>query len=181
MKKHALRCGMMMLPMLLSVVTLLMTACSNDGEEEELPGTIIPQVTCDKETIAFFESEWPVYNMPYPETFFERDLWPQENIWLINSEEEFQSIYNGALQLPEIDFSLYTLVMGQKRIECSLGKKSSTELQKIELRDTPEGYHLYLYCDSDVPDAVLYEDLFYYYWAVYPKLNNKSIEVSLKY
>lgn len=164
-----------------SLIVSLLFACSSREDEEELSGTIIPQVTCDKETIAFFESEWPVYNMPYPETFFERDLWPQENIWLINSEEEFQSIYNGALQLPEIDFSLYTLVMGQKRIECSLGKKSSAELQKLELRDTPEGYHLYLYCTSDVPDAVLYDDLFYYYWAVYPKLDTKMITVSLKY
>ena len=161
---------------------ILLPACSSSDDEEELPGTVIPQVACDRETVAFFQTEWPVYSMPYPETFFEEDLRDKENLRLINSEEEFQSIYKGTLLLPEIDFSQYTLVIGQKRMETKIGKKSSAEFQKLELRDTPEGYHLYVCCNSFVADgAIIYDDLFYYYWAVYPMLENKTITASLKY
>jgi hypothetical protein len=176
MKKVIVNFGLMLLAM------LFLPGCSSNEEEEELPGTVIPQVTCSSETVAFFETEWPVYSMPYPETFFEEDLRGKENISLINSEEEFQSIYKGMLQLPEIDFSQYTLVIGQKRIETYIGKKSSAEFHKLELRDTPEGYHLYLCCNSYIADgAIIYDETFYYYWALYPKLDNKTITVSLKY
>ena len=167
---------------LLAMLFLPACSSSSEDEEEELPGTIIPQVACASETAAFFQTEWPVYCIPYPETFFERDLRGQDNISLINNEEEFQSIYKGTLQLPEIDFSQYTLVIGQKRKEVANGKKSSLELLKLELRDTSEGYHLYLICSSEVPaNAFLNVETFYYYWALYPKLDNKAIIVSLKY
>ena len=46
---------------LLAMLFLPACSSSSEDEEEELPGTIIPQVACASETAAFFQTEWPVY------------------------------------------------------------------------------------------------------------------------
>ena len=95
------------IPFLLFAV--LPIACSSDDEEEQL-GIEITQVNAGNEVKTFFESELTSFTDVYPKNFFVGT--EGSACYLINNVEEFQSIYQGQEQLPEIDFSKNTLIIG---------------------------------------------------------------------
>ena len=159
----------------------LLTACSSD-DDELITETQIESINNGREIEAFFSSEWSNYNSAeyYPETFFNRELMDKENICLVNSKEEFEKIYYGNKEIPEIDFSKYTLVIGKKKKYVEIGKKSPASLRDIKLYDTEDGYRLDLYCTSYIPEGSLFVERFLYFWGLYPKLYNKSITTQIR-
>lgn len=156
---------------------LLPTGCSSDDDEERL-GIEITQVNVDDEVRAFFEKELTSFSDFYPTAFF---VMMEGNAhFVINSTEEFQSIYRGHEQLPEIDFSKYTLIIGQQKKNVKLWKESTGEFLEQKLFQTEEGYQMYLYCKSIIPDAVLCSITYFYYWGLYPKQDIKDFTVNIK-
>lgn len=175
MKKTIFKFGLFLL------AVLLPTGCSSD-EEDEIKGTEIKSIDIGNDIEAFFNTEWVAYNSSetYPETFFNRELIDKENICLINNKEELKNIYNGNLEIPEIEFPKYTLIIGKKKIYVEIGKKSPASLMGIKLYDTKDGYRLDLYCTSYVPKGDLFIERFFYFWGLYPKLNNKKATSQIK-
>lgn len=175
MKKTILKFGLFLL------AVLLPTGCSSD-EEDEIKGKEIESIDIGNDIEAFFYSEWFAYNTSetYPETFFNQELIDKENICLVNSKQELESIYYGNLEIPEIDFSKYTLIIGKKTKHVEIGKKSPANLKELKLYEINDGYILNLYCSSYVPEGDIFVKRFLYFWGLYPKLNNKKATSQIK-
>ena len=103
-------------------------------------------------------------------TFFEQGKWNDESILVINSQEEFQKAYMGTKELPNVDFDLYTLVIGR-----TWGNDSSYKLDKIILRDKGSTYELETQLLHHVNGFAFAAIQTIFYWHLYPKLANKAI------
>jgi hypothetical protein len=160
------------------LAVLLPTGCSSDEDE----GTIIQRVDLGHQIEDFFNSEWADYNNDdvYPSTFFNHDERGRDKICLINSQEELSKIYQGTKEIPEIDFSKYTLIVGQQKRNVEIGKESTGKFLEQKLFQTEDGYQMNLYCNSIIPDAVIYRISYIYYWGLYPKQDIKNITVNIK-
>ena len=172
MKKAIFKFGLFLLAGLLPI------GCNSD--DEEIKGTIIERIDTGKDISTFFNSEWADYTDTYPETFFNREEWDRNHIHLINSQEELKSIYHGSKEIPQIDFSRYSLIIGQQLKVTEIGKKSAGSLKDIRLYDTKDDYRLDLCCTSYIPKGSLLVEHFLYFWGIYPKLNNKNITIQIK-
>lgn len=90
--------------------------------------------------------------------------------YVINSLEELKSIYKGNVEIPEIDFERYTLVIGQEILS-----DFNYPVYKQDLMFSDHKCHLTLY----VPDFDLENNTtqYFYYWALYPKFYTEGISV----
>ena len=90
--------------------------------------------------------------------------------YVINSLEELKSIYKGNVEIPEIDFERYTLVIGQEILS-----DFYYPVYKQDLMFSDHKCHLTLY----VPDFDLENNTtqYFYYWALYPKFYTEGISV----
>ena len=146
------------------------------------PEGIFEPVPADDEVIAFFEEHLPGFSgTTRSECFFvgEKDKPWSEDKWieciLINSMYEFKNNFScSSDMLPAIDFKSYTLIVGMYPMQssgCSVDEQTITiGAKKIELNlkvKRPE-YALAVICPL-------------YYWGIYPKFQNKSISVNIKY
>lgn len=178
MKKTILKLGLFLL------AVLLQTGCSGDDEEEKINGTIIEETDCGEQINSFFSYELPsssVYH--YSRYFFSTQEEFDYNIcYVINSNEEFRNVFRGKSAdkvLPEIDFTRYTLIIGQERPDLGYRPK---DLIKKYLYETPEGYILELHYNQVVMkknSVDTFPDYIVYYWGIYPKIKGNIINVKL--
>lgn len=164
----------------LALMTGMLTACSNDSDEEnDFPGTIIEEVKCDSKTTAFFDekvyagsphhilggSRFPFLNEKTGET---------RDIIIINSEEELLELFPDAINLPEIDFSKNSLVIGRLHFINKLGGKKPIELNRKVMYKNGNEYTLGLYYSYSIIEIAI--DIVEYVatWGIYPKLSSNS-------
>ena len=181
-KKVNMKRAIKSLTILLSAIFLL-AACSSD-DETETKGIIIEEIKCGEQVDSFFRSELPnssVYR--YAKSFFcSEDEFDSNVCYVINSQEEFENVYHGNTAetvLPEIDFTKYSLIIGQERPE--LGYKPKEQIEK-KLYETTEGYVLELHYRQLVmkPESVdTFPEYIVYYWGVYPKLTGHHVKIKL--
>lgn len=173
--------------LLLNVLLLIFTGCSNDDEVingvrngEGYRGGIVydgytRQEIDESDPLSVFFGEelhnprWDGYGNEF-KTFFEQGKWNDESILVINSQEEFQKAYMGTKELPNVDFDLYTLVIGR-----TWGNDSSYKLDKIILRDKGSTYELETQLLHHVNGFAFAAIQTIFYWHLYPKLANKAI------
>ena len=147
-------------------LTATLAACSSD-EDDNIPA--------EKESIEdFFKKTLPqeqegagtdVKDVPF--TGFDK----QENVCVvINSYDEFKSIYQGKKTLPEVDFSEYSLVIG--RAWLNVGKK----FHKLTVEQTSNQTLITLYF-AEFSDAAFAVMTYYYYWALIPKFSPRQLNV----
>ena len=103
-------------------------------------------------------------------TFFEHGSWDEEGCLVINSRQEFQDAYMGTKELPEVDFSKYTLLIGK-----TWGGDSSYKLDDVILRDMTDFYELETRLLHHVDWGAYCAIVDIYYWRLYPKLQEKDI------
>ena len=148
-----------------------------------LIGAFIVLSGCEKEKEQM-EVIYPVVNLPMSVvTFFEKTLSNTDSVnclfksewkdtcFLINSKEEFKSMLLCDKDLPIIDFSLYSVIVGKKNMPnsfYSIVEQSINNTQTLELNIT-------VHLPNEHWPA--FSDLFY--WAVYPKLPNKKISINI--
>lgn len=166
-----------------AVLLMALSACSSDNEVNEsiatteMGGVIYSDgqqaTNMDNPIAQFFATE---LRMPYWDnegnshtTFFEHGEWNSEECLLINSHEEFQAAYKGTKQLPDIDFSKYTLIIGR-----TWGEDSSVWLDHIELKDLGKMYQMEVFV-SKTPGIALTVITHIMYWQLYPKMSSKPI------
>ena len=148
-----------------------------------LIGAFIVLGGCEKEKEQM-EVIYPVVNLPMSVvTFFEKTLsntdsanclfkseW-KDTCFLINSKEEFESILLCDKDLPIIDFSLYSVIVGKKNMPnsfYSIVEQSINNTQTLEL-------NIIVHLPNEHWPA--FSDMFY--WALYPKLPNKKISINI--
>lgn len=136
--------------------------CGDENEKK----TILPIDNLDKSIVDFFGSALPVIKSDCFFSSVDGDV-----CCIVNSKEELQAIYSCEKELPEINFSLYTLVIGQKKMPNSY--YSITE-QSIDETDV-----LTLNLHVQLPDEHWPAFSQMYYWGIYPKLYKKKIDVNV--
>ena len=163
-----------------------MSSCSSD-ETEEIPynrenynfGQVkgVDDDTYQRLSI-FFQSELhdPFYNDfgVASSTFFGELEWDAQPCYLINSMEEFRAVYQGNKQLPEVDFTRYSVLVGRTyRID------GSESLRSFSLVDEGDHYLMAIVILRNINPNYGYTcdigDLFY--WNIYPKLETKPITI----
>ena len=91
---------------------------------------------------------------------------------VIDSREAFLDAYMGTEELPNIDFDLYTLIIGR-----TWGSNSAYRLVDVVLKDMGPNLDLETklihYANGGAYEVIL--DMFY--WCLYPKLPQKSISL----
>ena len=107
-------------------------------------------------------------------TFFGELEWDAQPCYLINSMEEFRAVYQGNKQLPEVDFTRYSVLVGRTyRID------GSESLRSFSLVDEGDHYLMAIVILRNINPNYGYTcdigDLFY--WNIYPKLETKPITI----
>ena len=144
---------------------------------------VIEPVLPDDVVNVFFEKQLPAFSGFRSECFFVGDKYKpnfegdrSENLShtvVINNRDEFKkSIYCSTIELPAIDFSSYTLIIGQYQMSGSGYRVAEQKIivgpKRIELNirvEVPE-YSFAVICPV-------------YYWGIYPKVKNKPISVNI--
>ena len=175
--KDILKFGLFLLAILLPM------SCSSEAEEEKINGTIIEEIDYGEQVNSFFSYELPNSSVYYYSRYFfsNQEEFDYNLCYVINSDEEFKNIYRGKSDaiLPEIDFSKYTLIIGQQRPD--LGYRPKDLIRKIFYK-TPEGYVLELHYNQVIMkkgSVDTFPDYIVYYWGVYPKIEGNKINVKL--
>lgn len=172
----------------ISAFLLILAGCSSDddasqgnGNVEKVSGGIVYtdgtyQKSGDESDplSVFFEKElhnpyWDGAGNEY-KTFFDQGSWDDESILVINSFEEFQKAYMGTKDLPDVNFNLYTLVIGR-----TWGNDGSFMLADIILEDKGANYELETKLNHYVDRAATSAIQTIFYWRLYPKLAQKPI------
>lgn len=147
-----------------------------DSTKLEEDSMEIKMVSMDGGVYAFFKEKlWNNYNHDSRDSF----SIGEDMCYRIDSKEEFVAIYTGTDELPEIDFSKYTLLLGSKGYD---NPDTDVDNCKQVLTESEDGYNLNLYSrhrDGEWTSLCINLQIFYY--GLYPKLEDKEITVNLIY
>ncbi|MDR2585838.1 MAG: hypothetical protein LBC84_06430 [Prevotellaceae bacterium] len=135
-------------------------------------GIIVPVIP-NENVNDFFQTHFSGYINPAYERFF-GDNGQDNKCIMINSKEEFKEyISDSSIELPEIDFNLYTLIVG-RYLMSNTTKYVITE-QNIVIKRKKLELNMTIEC----ADMRLTTVMMFYYWGVYPKLPSKSVHVNV--
>ena len=182
MKKHFFIIMMMVLAVGFT------TACSSDSDGDdglivavedtnnlqETRGVLTPETDVDESVVAFFNQ------VSNEGTYYFAQQYEQKDACLIfNSEEDIETSYSGSnlRALPKIDFSKYTVIVGQR-----VGIKMFCEITSQQIHEAEDGLVLDLFITdySDIYNTTTAPAI-QGFWGLYPKLNAKSVRVNEVY
>ena len=149
---------------LLIGVFIVLGGCEKEKEQMEV---IYPVVNLPMSVVTFFEKT--LSNTDSANCLFKSE-W-KDTCFLINSKEEFESMLLCDKDLPIIDFSLYSVIVGKKNMPnsfYSIVEQSINNTQTLEL-------NIIVHLPNEHWPA--FSDMFY--WALYPKLPNKKISINI--
>ena len=151
---------------ILLTLIISLTSCSDFQEEEVYPASQNNEVT------AFFAKHLPTpTGSEKSELFFVGD--EKNDIFItINSTDELKrNMSASSIELPDIDFNAYTLIIGQHQMGYSsfvAGQCMTVESKKMKLLIITEH-----------PENAYAAMGTMYYWGLYPKLPKKSIHIQI--
>ena len=163
------------------LAAIAFVACSNDENEISLPHRIapIPKSKLTAEVKDFFDSELPD-TLPDGSNLFslnaERSIDPYlilpfVDYYLIDTQERLRELYRGEKEIPQIDFSTYSLIIG-KVIDLGIYQN-----RKQEMVETEDILKMTLYLRNMRIDAASNTRVFDFFWDLYPKLPDKPLQV----
>lgn len=147
-----------------SVLFLLgvgMAACSSDEEGGNDNNIITPVANMSNEVKNFFDEE--VANNAFI-------LENPNGVVAVNSISELEDIYEGEKPFPDIDFSKYTLIIGEKTMP-----SGGYYVNRQELNIKLNTLNVYLKNDLDYQPQVITH---LYFWGLYPKYG-KNISLNV--
>lgn len=146
---------------------------SDDQDSHHPHGTVL----VNKETEEFFHQFGYMIGFdPFKlrkDPFFPNTERYKDTCCIINNNEELNSVYSGEKQLPDIDFSCVTLVIGKAFVP---SQNYYIYDQCISIPDADLKVTLILTFKNDRMATQAYADLFY--WGFYPKFEAKEIKVT---
>jgi len=163
------------------MLTLVMfSACSNDDESENSSSNDVLVLSPVNEgdfivTFSdFFKNSFATdRNNPFN---FGKSISNEENspCIILNSKRDLEQAYTGDLDLPNIDFSQYTLIIG--KIPVSAGTFiDNMVIRKISTKRAA----LAISCIIDNKGAYIAAMVNAYYWKLFPKFQTSRIEVEV--
>ena len=146
------------------IATACLCACSSD-EGDDI------NVMYD-----FFETAFNSHNKEQKSFDFSNNLSNEEfPCIIINNKEEFEEAYMGDLRLPDIDFSVYTLVIGKIRVD------AATFIDDISIKQIDNNtVALTINCFKDRKGCYIAIIKDVYYWKLFPKFYASEIKVEKK-
>ena len=160
--------------MLMAVgMSLTVVSCSSDDDED-----FVQEAVATEAVSAFFEKDFSTnYSEIYQKSgFFTADeyMYLSKSVIVrsINSREEFEQAYNGKYELPDIDFTRNTLIVG---LTNSLD--SGETLGAVRLLNTEGNYELQVVVDKNVHPTRVYLLAItpLLFWKLYPKLPTSNL------
>ena len=165
----------------------IFSACSNSDEIDTESSDVFSKITPIDDgdgfdaISAFFKTAFATED---EKAFnFKNNLSNKENpCIIINNEEDFNKTYTGDLNLPEIDFSRYTIVIGKAYLAAgtfidnmSISQPNSTKT----ILSTKAILHIN--CIIDTTPGVGYVGTigWVYYWKLFPKFHASKIYVEI--
>ena len=181
MRKVIFNLGFMLMAM------ILLSACNNDSDEEDIvPGIIVDEVKCDPMITDFFnkkvytESLYPI-TAGFRPPFYDETTGEIRYIVIINNEEELLNIYPDAGELPKIDFSKYSVLIGCTPFGSGLEDKIPRDLKRKVMYMNNNQYTLALYFSYTFSEIGWDMQQYVLTWGIYPKLSSDSISIILKF
>ena len=151
--------------------------CSDSDEQPTAAGT--PPVTPSREVTDFFDAHLDEYSIGinFDDMSFNfnyiSDVDGESECFVVNSEEEFRAIVKETVELPDIDFAKYSLIVGQYVFE---EPRYSLESQAVETGTDVLTLNLvYRVLDGAAPAAIAP----YYFWGIYDKLPEYEVNVNI--
>ena len=175
----------MMTALVLTIAGL--SSCGNDDDLDNgvVDGEIIEAVAVNEDVSKFFNKRF-TGKSGLRELFFEPELSKEgpviRPLIVINSQEELAQILSEEPNLPEIDFSNCSLVLGICSYSDSEGDKVPIDLLSQKLYKTTNGYRMVLSCSYRIQGADYLIDVEYLnFWGVYPKLESLPMKAEIRY
>lgn len=158
---------LLVLPLIVGAV-MLSVGCSSDDDDANVNNAVVTPLESGDDTSLsdFFKEALPEHGT-YSTVFF-TTCQLSDTCCLINSREDFQRLYTGTDELPEVDFSKNSLIIGTSyetagylldRVTVEVGFDAITETL----------------CFKQLEGAFDAAFFPYYRWGLYPKLPNKKI------
>ena len=166
----------------MSALLLLMigaAGCSGDDENDYYDDkNVVPEFAATEEVKVFFEKDFSTnYSDIYQKSgFFTAEefayLSKDVIVRIINSREEFEQAYNGKYELPDIDFTRNTLIVG---LTNSLD--GGETLGTVRLLNAEGNYELQVVVDKNVHPTRVYSLAItpLLFWKLYPKLPTSNL------
>ena len=157
-----------------AVILLFLGICSSCTDSENNVGEIINPVLPNDDLMAFFEKHLPHVSSGYSSDCFFTDT--RENKYIvINSMDELRkNISDVAIETPVIDFKSYTLIIGQYEVP-----SSSYYVIKHDIAVGTKKYDLNVLAFKPESSYAVVSAL--YYWGLYSKFPQKSINVNITF
>ena len=175
----------------LSALVLTMAGLSSCGNDDDLDngvvdGEVIESVAVNEDVSKFFDKRFTGTKFGLRELFLEPELSKDgpviRPLIVINSQEELAQILNEEPNLPEIDFSHCSLVLGICSYCYNEGEKVPIDLLSQKLYKTSNGYRMVLSCSYRIIGADHLIDVEYLsFWGVYPKLESLPMKAEIHY
>ena len=174
----------MMTALVLTIAGL--SSCGNDDDLDNgvVDGEIIEAVAVNEDVSKFFNKRFTGIKSGLRELFLEpsKDGPVIRPLIVINSQEELAQILNEEPNLPEIDFSHCSLVLGICSYCYNEGDKVPIDLLSQKLYKTTNGYRMVLSCSYRIQGADYLIDVEYLnFWGVYPKLESLPMKAEIRY
>ena len=153
------------------LAAIAFVACSND--ENDVVVNQISEIGSHELSLPvkeFFDAEIHDFALSAPtyETLF-------ETIYeVVNSQQELIRLYTGEKELPQIDFSTRSLLIGYV-----VAPSTAWRLEQVELQEQAQSLLLAPHM-KQVSDFGLQVLIPLYFWKFYPKLPNKPVVVSVR-
>ena len=142
--------------------------CSESDEQPTAAGT--PPVTPSQEVTDFFDAHLSGHSSDF--NFSHIDCYETE-CFLINTVAELKEIIPEPIELPDIDFAKYSLIVGQYVFE---EPRYSLESQAVETgTDVLTLNLIYRVLDGAAPAMITP----YYFWGLYDKLPEYEVNVNI--
>ncbi|HEY9542260.1 hypothetical protein [Prevotella sp.] len=156
----------------LFAATLCLTTLSSCGGDDASGETFQPQKV-SPEIEKFFEAHLPISGNS--DCFFKSEKMEADSavVRIINSMAELQQLCYVPVELPQIDFSKHTLVIGWKEVP-NIGYQIATQ----KLLVSSSSAKLYIETKPLGPRYPAFSRLFF--WGFYPKTDIKKINVKVK-
>ena len=142
--------------------------CSESDEQPTAAGT--PPVTPSRDVSDFFDAHLSGHETDF--NFSYMDCYETE-CFLINSVEEFRAIAPEPIELPDIDFAKYSLIVGQHVFE---EPRYSLESQAVETGTDALTLNLVYSEFRGIAPAMVAP---YYFWGLYDKLPEYEVNVNI--
>lgn len=154
---------------ILLFLTMKITGCSDD----EAVGSLQYPVHTDEQVSSFFNDISKDF-LQKRRDFFGNIPEEEDVAIIINSDEELRSCHTGNRQLPTIDFTSYSLIIGKVYLDISWKLKE----QKLEVDGKNVLLHLILEPPTEATSDQMVE---YLYWGLYKKINARNIKTKKYY